>query len=179
MLTTITGHAIEIDAAPSPSLMLYCWRAFEADPLRSMLLADTTAFVSAQHFLNAVGTSIVPFLACVDGKPAALAWLYDIAMLPPKMTPLSAFVAVYVLPAFRGEHLVRQCAEAFLDQVRKYGTAHLWAEVRCDNLPSQYALRACGFEKVATVPSWKRYAGAWQDMKLYHLPLAYIAETSP
>ncbi len=102
MLTTITGHAIEIDTAPSPSLLLYCWRAFEADPLRPMLLADTTAFVSAQHFLNAIGTSIVPFLAHVDGEPAALAWLYDIAMLPPKMTPLSAFVAVYILPPYRG-----------------------------------------------------------------------------
>ena len=168
-----------IDANPSHADLLHCWQVFGTDPLRPMLLADTTAFVSAQHFLAAVGSSIVPLLARVDGEPAGMAWLYDIAMLPPKMTPLSAFVAIYVLPAYRGEHLVRQCAEAFFDQVRAYGVAHLWAEVRCDNLLSQYALRACGFEKVATLPSWKRYAGVWQDMKLYRLPLAYIAETPP
>ena len=157
--------------SPSPGALLHCWRIFEADPLRPMLLADTTAFVSAQDFLNAVGNSIVPFLARVDGNPAGFAWLYDIAMVPPKMTPLSAFVAVYVLPAYRVAHLVRQCFEAFLSQVRSFGVEHLWAEVRCDNLVSQYALRFCGFQQVATLPSWKRYVGVWQNMMLYHLAL--------
>lgn len=160
-----------IDMSPSPNALLHCWRIFEADPLRPMLLADTTTFVSAQHFLNAVGNSIVPFLARVGGNPAAIAWLYDIAMVPPKMTPVSAFVAVYVLLDYRTCHLIRQCAEAFLTQVRDYGVKHLWAEARCDNLQSRYALRACGFEKIVMLPSWKRYAGVWQNMELYHLPL--------
>ena len=157
--------------SPSRDALLHCWRIFEVDPLRPMLLADTTAFVSAQHFLAAVGSSIVPFLAYVDGEPAGIAWLYDIAMLPPKMTPLSAFVAVYVLPGYRNAHLVRQCSKAFLAQVRDYGVVHLWAEARCDNLPSQYALRACGFKRIAMLPSWKRYASVWHDINLYHLPL--------
>ena len=160
-----------IDMSPLASDLLHCWRIFEADPLRPMLLADTTAFVSAQHFLAAAGNTIVPFLASVNGELAGIAWLYDIAMLPPKMTPLSAFVAVYVLPGYRNAHIVRQCYEAFLLQVRDYGVKHLWAEARCDNSQSQYALRACGFKKVATLPAWKRYAGLWQDMALYHLPL--------
>ena len=164
-----TSPIVMIDSAPSYVDLLYCWQMFEADHLRPMLLADTTAFISAQHFLAAVGSSIIPFLARVNEEPAAIAWLYDIAMLPPKMTPLSAFVAVYVLPAYRSAHLVRQCAKAFLIQVHNHGIAHLWAEVRCDNLPSQYAIRACKFKKVATLPAWKRYAGVWHDMKLYHL----------
>ena len=61
-----------LDISPSPGALLHCWRIFEADPMRPMLLADTTPFVSAQHFLNAVGSSIVPFLAHADGEPAAL-----------------------------------------------------------------------------------------------------------
>ena len=171
MVVVDGASAVTLATNPSYADLLYCWKEFEIDPLRPMLLADTTAFVSAQHFLAAVGSSIIPFFAYVDGEPAGLAWRYDIAMLPPKMTPLSAFVAVYVLPDYRGAHLVRQCAAAFLVQVRDYGVEHLWAEVRCDNLLSQYALRACGFEKVAALPSWKRYQGQWQDMKLYHLPI--------
>ena len=82
---------------PSSADIRQIWGHIEADPLRPMFLADTTTFVSAQHFLNAVGNSIVPFLAYVDGEPTALAWLYNIAMVPPKMRPLSAWLAVYVL----------------------------------------------------------------------------------
>ena len=160
-----------LDISPSPGALLHCWRIFEADPMRPMLLADTTPFVSAQHFLNAVGSSIVPFLAHADGEPAALAWLYDIAMLPPKMTPLSAFLAVYVLPEFRSHGVISACLAPFLAWAREQEIEHLWGEVRVDNVASRIALSMAGFTQTAILPSWKRYANIWQDMALYHLPL--------
>ena len=144
-----------------------------------MLLADTTTFLSDKHFLAAVGDTILPFVASVEGAPAALAWLYNIAMVPPKMTPLSAWLAVYVLAPFRGSQVWLQCKEVFFTSIRTFGLEHLWAEVRVDNRASQYALHASGFTHVATVPSWKRYAGVWQDMQLYYLSSADIADVEP
>jgi L-amino acid N-acyltransferase YncA len=172
------GELMRIDVHPSPATLQGLWQQFEADPLRSSLLADTSTFLSAQHFIAAVGHSILPFVAYVDEEPTGIAWLYDIAMVPPKMTPVSAFLAVYVLPLFRRQHIVRQHVAGLFDIMRGYGLAHLWAEVRSDNLPSQAMAIACGFEKVATLPTWKRYQGQWQDMYVYHLPLASIAETT-
>lgn len=160
-----------ITNTPSSTDIRHFWAQIEADPLRAMLLADTTTFLSAQHFLAAVGNTILPFMASVDGEPAILAWLYNIDMVPPKMTPISAWVALYVLGPFRGRQVWYPCAEAFFTQVRGYGIEHLWAESRVDNLASQYVLRVSGFDHVATVPSWKRYGGVWHDMCLYHLLL--------
>lgn len=176
MATKESLQDFKIDATPSADILRQLWRHVESDPLRPMLLADTTAFLSPQHFLAAVGNTILPFVAFVDGEPAVLAWLYDVAMVPPKMTPISAFLALYVVALFRQQQVWQQCADEFLTHVRSYGLAHLWAEVRVDNLASQYALRASGFEQVATLPSWKRYQGEWHDMKLYHLSLAHIAD---
>lgn len=163
------NDALRIDPSPSVADLIPCWQALEADPLRAMLLADTTTFLSVRHFLAAVGSTIIPFVACADGEPAAIAWLYNVAMVPPKMTPISAFVAVYTLPAFRHQHVVTQCADEFLQVIKEYGVEHLWAEVRIDNLPSRQALLACGFQYLVVLPAWKRYQGVWHDMALYHL----------
>ena len=163
--------SIQLDPAPSTETLRLLWNQFEADPLRPMLLADTSTFLSAHHFLAAVGNSILPFVPRIDGELAGIAWLYNVAMVPPKMTIVSAFLAVYVLPAFRFKHMLHQCASEFLDMIRGYGLEHLWAEVRTDNMPPQYLLRTCGFEYVAVLPSWKRYGGLWQDMTLYHCAL--------
>mgnify|MGYP001592427994 CR=1 FL=1 len=163
-----TMVSIQLDPAPSTETLRLLWHQFEADPLRPMLLADTSTFLSAPHFLAAVGNSILPFVPCIDGEPVGIAWLYNIAMVPPKMTMVSGFVAAYVLPQFRSKHILHQCASDFLNIVRGYGLEHLWAEVRTDNMSPQYLLRACGFDYVATLPAWKRYDGIWQDMALFH-----------
>ena len=160
-----------LDTTPSPAFLLHCWQVFETDPLRPMLLADTTTFVSAQHFLAAIGHSIVPVVAMADGIPVALAWLYNIAMVPPKMTPLSAFVAAYVLPAFRHQGVIQACMVPFIRWAKGQGVEQLWGETRLDNTASRIALSMAGFAQAAILPSWKRYAGRWQDMALYHLPL--------
>ena len=162
---------ITIDAAPPAETLRHLWQQFEEDPLRAVLLADTSTFLSARHFIAAVGQSIIPFVASVDGEPAGISWLYNIAMAPPKMTPISAFTAGYVLPQFRDAHLRRECNKAYISLVQTYGIEHLWAEVRTDNLAAHYALRASGFKKTALLPSWKRYKGQWKNMILYHLPI--------
>ena len=179
MATKESSRRIDIDTAPSAADIRHIWAQIETDPLRPMLLADTTTFLSSRHFLAAVGNTILPFVAFVDGDPVALAWLYNIAMAPPKMTALSAWLAFYALAQFRGSQIWLQGKDAFLASVRTYGLEHLWAEVRLDNLASQYVLRVSGFTHVATVPSWKRYQGQWHDMQLYHLPLAPIVDLPP
>ena len=176
-MNTTTAHAhISIDVAPSVETLRLLWQQFERDPLRPMLLADTTAFLSAQHFCAAVGNTILPFVPHVDGAPAGMAWLYDVAMVTPKMIPVSAFLAVYVLEAFRSKNIIHECASEFLDIVRGYGLEQLWAEVRTDNVAPQYALRTFGFEQVAVLPSWKRYGGVWQNMVLYRRTLGISRE---
>lgn len=178
MATKESLQDFKIDAAPSADILRQLWRHVESDPLRPMLLSDTTTFLSAQHFLVAVGSSILPFVASVDGEPAALAWLYNIAMVPPKMMPISAFLAVYLLPDFRQRHIVTQCADEFLRVIKGYGVEQLWAEVRIDNLPSRKALLACGLQYLVVLPTWKRYQGVWHDMALYHLSLTSLKETA-
>lgn len=169
--------SIQLDPAPSTETLRLLWNQFEADPLRPMLLADTSTFLSAPHFLAAVGNNILPFVINVYGEPAGVFWLSRIAMVPPKMTMVSAFLAVYVLPAFRSKNIVNQSLSALLDIASGYGMEHLWAEVRIDNIPPQHALSKGGFTYVATLPSWERYAGVWHDIALYHMDMMKRRET--
>jgi ribosomal protein S18 acetylase RimI-like enzyme len=142
-----------------------------------MLLDDTTTFLSAQHFIAAVGHSILPFVSYVDEEPAGIAWLYNIAMAPPKMTPISAFTAGYVLPQFRAAHLRKKYEKAYMALIHEYGITHLWAETRTDNMLARHSLRASGFHRIAILPCWKRYRGKWMDMVLYHLSLETTSQT--
>lgn len=161
---------IRLEPNPTPAEIAACWAKIDADPQRAQTLSDT-GWQSAEDFLACAGATMVPCIAYMGHDPAALLWLTNLALLPPRMQPLSAHLGLYLLPPWQAVPISPPCAAVIQDGLRAYGFAHLWAFVPCGALAYMQALEACGFVCEATVPQWERYGGVWCASDIYHLRL--------
>ena len=155
-----------METTPTATMIYDCWDKIDADPAREVFLADTHPH-SAVEFLALSGTMIVPCIAFMRHDPAALIWLSQILLLTPKMTPFSAQLHLYLLPAWRGRAISPPCAALFREGLASYGFRHLAAAVRLDDVETLRALDACDFTRQGILPRWQCYAGIWHDIAIY------------
>lgn len=152
---------------PSLEMLSLCWDAIDADPHRNVYLSDT-ALQNVGEMVAAMGDTIVPCVALMRDDPAALIWLSHVALAGEHLVPVSAYLNMYLMPAWRERPVSPECAAIIVESMRKYGIEHLWSFVRRDHLDTRRVLDTCQFTYVATLPQWERYEGVWHDAMVYH-----------
>ena len=92
------------------------------------------------------------FLACVGGRPAAIAWSYDHTKPAHflRMSPGDAEIrSVYSLAEFRGRGLAKTVIAAACRSLFHDGFQHIYAVIHFRNEASLRAFRSVGFTRVA------------------------------
>ena len=157
---------LRMDTNPSIDVLAACWERIDADPQRSVYLSDT-ALQNVVEMVAAMGDTIVPCVAFMRDDPAALIWLSHVALAGPHIVPVSAYLNIYLMPAWRERPVSPECAAIIVDGLRSYGIEHLWSFVRRDHIHTKPVLDMCHFSYIATLPKWERYANAWHDAAVY------------
>lgn len=157
---------LRMETNPTTTMVYDCWDKITSDSDRAQYLADTHP-QSGAEFVAICGETILPCVAYMRDDPAALLWLFDIALVVPQMTPLSAQIGMYILPEWRDRSISPECAEVMRDALASYGFAHLSALVRLDDDAARDAMDACQFTYHARLPRWQRYGGVWHNMGMY------------
>lgn len=91
-------------------------------------------------------------VACIDRRPAAVAWTYDHRVTGHilRMHPGDAEIrSVYSLTQLRGRGLGRAVIAAACDFLFSHGSQNVYAVIHSRNLASQKAFASVGFTKIA------------------------------
>lgn len=115
-------------------------------------LRDATPSLPVEFYRDEVDGIESCFLACISGRPAAIAWSYD--QTKPahflRMSPGDAEIrSVYSLAEFRGRGLAKAVIAAACHSLFHDGFQHIYAVIHFRNEASLRAFRSIGFTRVA------------------------------
>lgn len=113
---------------------------------------EAVSGMPVEFYRDEVDNIISCFLACVGGRPAAVAWSYDHAKPAHflRMSPGDAEIrSVYSLPEFRGRGLAKTVIVAACHSLFHDGLQNIYAVIHFRNEASQRAFQSVGFSKVA------------------------------
>ena len=115
-------------------------------------LRDATPGLPVEFYRDEVDGIDHCFLACVGGRPAAIAWAYDHTKPAHflRMSPGEAEIrSVYSLAEFRGRGLAKTVIAAACRSLFHDGFQHIYAVIHFRNEASLRAFRSIGFTRVA------------------------------
>lgn len=115
-------------------------------------LRDATPSLPVEFYRDEIDGIESCFLACIGGRPAAIAWSYDYAKPAHflRMSPGEAEIrSVYSLAEFRGRGLAKAVVAAACRSLFHDGFQHIYAVIHFRNEASLRAFRSIGFTRVA------------------------------
>ena len=156
---------MHIETAPTLAQWKVWWDVMQAEQLQQSFNDDFPDTLRA--FLDESGMHPRMIL---DGETIiAVPWMHDVTW-DDVGRPIVAWMAGYVMPAYRGRY-TRQCCALFLEGWRFRGLQHLCASAHSENKASHLVLqRYVGLEYVGTIPRLASFGGTLCDISYFASP---------